>query len=166
MSDQPWLTDEQQRVWRLYLRVSRELNERVEGDMQRKAGLPFAYYLILAMLSEAPGRALRMNQLAVVLNASQSRTSHAVARLEEQGWVRRERTPLDGRGQVATLTEAGWDKVVQLAPSHAETVRCAMFDPLSDDDLAAFGRTLDKIDVSLGPAPANAVVSQGYVPVE
>ena len=102
------------------------------------------------MLSEAPGRSLRMNQLAVIVEASQSRTSHAVARLEEQGWVRRERSPDDGRGQIAVLTDAGWERVRQLAPGHAETVRSSMFDGLDDHDLAELSRLFDKISRNLG----------------
>ena len=95
MRDEPWLSDEQQHVWRAFLRMSGQLNERIERDLQQAAGMPHAYYLILAMLSEAPGRSLRMNQLAEVVRASQSRVSHAVARLEEAGWVRR--IPAPGR---------------------------------------------------------------------
>ena len=167
MSDETWLTTEQQRVWRQYLKVSRGVAECIEADMQRQAGIPSAYYLILSppMLSEAPGRSLRMNQLADVLNASQSRTLHAVSRLEEQGLVRRERAPLDGRGQVAVLTDAGWDQVVELAPGHVRTVRHVMFDPLDADEAAALARALDKIAARL-PVGPNAVVTQGLVPVE
>jgi DNA-binding MarR family transcriptional regulator len=149
MARSPWLSDEQQQVWRQYILLSRLLSDKIERDMQRAAAMPQAYYLILAMLSEAPGRSLRMNQLAEVLNASQSRTSHAVSRLEEQGWVRRERTPDDGRGQVATLTDEGWDRLVTLAPGHAETVRSAMFDPLDEADLTslhcAFGKMIKNL---------------------
>ena len=85
--DDPWLSDEQQSVWRAFLRVSGQLNECVERDMQQVGRMPHAYYLILAMLSESPDRSLRMNQLAEVVRASQSRVSHAVARLEQAGWV-------------------------------------------------------------------------------
>ena len=145
MEDQPWLTDAQQRVWRQYLNLNRRLQERIERDMQQQSGMPMAYYLILAMLSEASGRSLRMNQLAVILEASQSRTSHAVARLEEQGWVRRERSPDDGRGQIAILTDAGWARVQELAPGHAGTVRRTLFDGLDDSDLMELSRLLDKI---------------------
>lgn len=154
MADQPWLTDAQQRVWRQYLNLDRRLQERIERDMQQQSGIPMAYYLILAMLSEAPGRSLRMNQLAGIVEASQSRTSHAVARLEEQGWVRRERSPEDGRGQIAVLTDAGWAKVEQLAPGHADTVRRTMFDGLDNDDLVELGRLFDKISTNLGSLDA------------
>ena len=150
MADSPWLSDPQQRVWRQYINLDRRLQERIERDMQQQSGMPMAYYLILAMLSEAPGRSLRMNQLADIVEASQSRTSHAVARLEEQGWVRRQRSPEDGRGQVAVLTDAGWERVQRLAPGHAETVRRTMFDGLNDDDLAELSRIFDKIAANLG----------------
>ena len=149
MPDSPWLSDEQQAVWRQYLNISRRLNERIDRDIQRRSGMPQAYYLILAMLSESPGRSLRMNQLADVLDASQSRTSHAVTRLEEQGWVRRERTPLDGRGQIARLTDNGWERLKELAPGHVETVRSSMFEALDEKDLADLSRVYDKIAANL-----------------
>ncbi len=136
--DEPWLSDEQQQVWRAFLAMSGQLNERIERDLQQAAGMPHAYYLILAMLSEAPGRQLRMNQLAEVVRASQSRVSHAIARLEEAGWVRRIPAPGDRRGQIAELTDAGFERLVEVAPSHAETVRSIMFDPLSPDQLKNF----------------------------
>src|SRR3712207_7748032 len=75
------------------------------------------------MLSEAPGRSRRMSDLARRANQSQSRLSHTVARLEERGWVRREPSPEDGRGNVAVLTDAGWDVVRSVAPGHVEAVR-------------------------------------------
>lgn len=138
MRNDPWLNDAQQRTWRTYLAMHAALNARIERDLQQAAGMPHAYYLILAMLSEAPSRSLRMNQLAEIVLASQSRLSHAVARLEDQGWVRREQAPGDRRGQIAILTDAGYERLVEVAPSHAETVRSTMFDPLSDEQLTAF----------------------------
>ena len=136
--ENPWLTDEQQHVWRDFLRMSGQLSGRIERDLQQAAGMPHAYYLILAMLSEAPRRSLRMNQLAEVVRASQSRVSHAVARLEEAGWVRRMPAPGDRRGQIAELTDAGFARLVEVAPSHAETVRSLMFDPLTPEQLKNF----------------------------
>ena len=140
MPDDPWLSDDQQQAWRTYLEMNAALNARIERDLQKAAGMPHAYYLILAMLSEAPDRSLRMHQLAGILQASQSRLSHAVSRLEEYGWVRREPAPGDKRGQLAVLTQEGHDRLVEVAPSHAETVRSTMFDPLSDRQLREFHR--------------------------
>ncbi len=151
--DEPWLSEEQQHVWREFLRMTGQLNERIERDLQQAAGMPHAYYLILAMLSEAPGRQLRMNQLAEVVRASQSRVSHAVARLEEAGWVQRIPAPGDRRGQIAELTDAGFERLVEVAPSHAETVRSIMFDPLSAEQLKNFDDICQTILGQQGPRP-------------
>lgn len=133
----PWLTDRQQRVWRAFLTMSRLLDEQIERDMQRSGDMPFAYYLVLAMLSEAPDRRLRMNKLSDAVGFSQSRLSHAVTRLEQLGWVRRDQSSSDKRGQWASLTPVGLQTLRRVAPSHAETVRSLVFDPLSAQQLDA-----------------------------
>jgi DNA-binding MarR family transcriptional regulator len=101
MSTTRWLSDEEQRTWRALLAMTALLGSALDAQLQRDAGMPHAYYIVLAMLSEAPGRTLRMSELASVANSSQSRLSHAVARLEERGWVRREKCPSDKRGSMA-----------------------------------------------------------------
>jgi len=140
-------------VWRAFLRMSGSLNDRIERDLQREAGMPHAYYLILAMLSEAPDRSMRMNQLAAVVRSSQSRLSHAVSRLEESGWVAREPVPGDGRGLVARLTEAGYRRLVEVAPSHAKTVRTTLFDPLSPEQLRQFGDICSTVLAAMDRTP-------------
>lgn len=140
MPQEPWLTDDQQSVWRTYLAMNAALLEIIERDMQQMGGMPMAYYLVMAMLSETPEHTLRMTQLALASQMSASRLSHAVARLEEQGWVTRTPDLHDKRGQLATLTEAGYEQLVAVSPTHAETVRHAMFDPLSDVQLNEFGQ--------------------------
>jgi len=120
---QRWLDEEQQRTWRTWLTVTELLPRALDAQLQRDAGLTHAAYVVLAMLSEAPGRSRRMTDLARRANQSQSRLSHTVARLEERGWVRRERSAEDGRGNVAVLTDAGWDVVRSVAPGHVEAVR-------------------------------------------
>lgn len=160
MRDDPWLSDQQQRVWRAFLRMSGQLNDCVERDMQQTGEMPHAYYLILAMLSESPGRSLRMNQLAEAVRASQSRVSHAVSRLEEDGWVRRIPAPGDRRGQVAELTGPGFDRLRELAPGHAEVVRSIMFDPLTPEQLENF----EDICTTILKAMAERGVSSEYPP--
>jgi DNA-binding MarR family transcriptional regulator len=165
--DVRWLTDDEQRVWRSYLVATSLLQEALARQLQRDAGLPHAYYMILAMLSEAQGRSLRMNQLAAVLRASPSRTSHAVARLEEAGWVRRERSSADGRGQVAVLTDAGWDKVAETAPGHVGAVRAHLLDALTPEQLRQLGSICDAVVAGLDPAHDTAMstlVGQGADP--
>ncbi len=93
--------------------------------------MPFGYYDILVMLSEAPGRARRMSDLAVATRSTRSRLSHAVARLEELGWVRREACPTDRRGWMAILADEGLAALEAAAPKHVESVRTHLFDRLS-----------------------------------
>ncbi|WP_051266338.1 MarR family winged helix-turn-helix transcriptional regulator [Nakamurella lactea] len=141
----PWLSDRQQVVWRRWLAMWRMVDARIERDMQQHGGMPFAYYLVLAMLSEAPDRQMRMNRLSEIVGFSQSRLSHAVARLEALGWVRREQAEGDRRGQIAGLTDAGLERLKKVAPLHAETVRASLFDPLSDEQLGALESIFDAI---------------------
>ena len=136
MTETRWLTEPQQAAWRALITMSGTLQAVLDRQLQKTSGMPHAYYMILAMLSEAEGRSLRMSQLATVLNASTSRTSHAVARLEEAGWVRRERHATDGRGYVAVLTELGWDVLVDASHDHVETVQTGVFDPLTSEQVA------------------------------
>jgi DNA-binding MarR family transcriptional regulator len=131
-----WLDSEEQRAWRAFLRAAARVDEALDRQLQRDAGMPHAYYQVLAMLSEAPNRTLRMSELAGLTTSSASRLSHAVARLEEKGWVRRDRHPTDRRGALAVLTDAGWDAVVAAAPGHVTAVRAAIFDRLDPEQVA------------------------------
>jgi len=103
-----WLSAEEQQAWRSFLTATQTLFSTLEAQLQQCAGIPHGYYEILVRLSEAPGRAMRMSNLAEVSTSSKSRLSHAVARLEERGWIRRTECPTDRRGQVAELTDEGF----------------------------------------------------------
>jgi DNA-binding MarR family transcriptional regulator len=107
----------------------------MEGHLQQVAGIPHAYYEILVRLSESPGRELRMTQLADASINSKSRLSHAVARLEERGWIERTACPTDRRGQVARLTDTGFSALEAAAPGHVEQVRRMVFDQLSEEQV-------------------------------
>ena len=148
---QRWLDDEQQRTWRAWLAVAELLPRVLDAQLQRDAGISHAAYVVLAMLSESPQRSRRMSDLARRANQSQSRLSHTVARLEERGWVRRERSTEDGRGNLAVLTDAGWDVVRALAPGHVDAVREAMFEPLDPEQTRVFGEALAAIIDRLDP---------------
>ncbi|MEW2427722.1 MarR family transcriptional regulator [Micromonospora sp. NPDC047644] len=140
-----WLDPDEQRTWRAYLAASRALMDTLDRELQRDAGMPHAYYEILVQLSEAPGRQLRMSQLAQAAGSSRSRLSHAVARLEAAGWVRREDCPTDRRGQIALLTHEGFATLAAAAPGHVEGVRRHLFDALSPaqvDQLRRISETL------------------------
>jgi len=125
------LDPDEQRTWRAFLAATRGLMETLDRELQRDAGMPHAYYEILVRLSEAPERRLRMSELADVTGSSRSRLSHAVARLEDAGWVRREDCPTDRRGQIAHLTDAGFATLAAAAPGHVEGVRRHLFDALT-----------------------------------
>jgi DNA-binding MarR family transcriptional regulator len=101
--------------------------------------MPFAYYQILAMLSEAPDRTLRMSDLAEQTWSSRSRLSHAVDRLEQFGWVQRMSCPSDRRGAFAVLTDAGLAVLAEAAPGHVESVRRHLFDRLNPDQVEQLG---------------------------
>ena len=146
-----WLDDEQQRTWRAWLTVSELVPRALDAQLQRDAGLSHAAYVVLAMLSESPTRSRRMSDLARRANQSQSRLSHTVARLEERGWVRRERASDDGRGNLAVLTDAGWDVVVAVAPGHVDAVRESVFGPLTGEQTRVLGEALEAIAAKLDP---------------
>ncbi|WP_196927722.1 MarR family winged helix-turn-helix transcriptional regulator [Micromonospora ureilytica] len=140
-----WLDPDEQRTWRAYLAASRVLMDTLDRELQRDAGMPHAYYEILVQLSEAPDRQLRMSQLAQAAGSSRSRLSHAVARLEAAGWVRREDCPTDRRGQIALLTDEGFATLAAAAPGHVDGVRRHLFDALSPaqvDQLRRISETL------------------------
>ena len=130
-----WLTPEEQRTWRAFLAAIRAMTQQLDRDLQRTAGMPLAYYEILVRLSEAPGRSMRMSELAACSMCSRSRLSHAVARLEAANWVRREECPADGRGALAVLTDEGLATLKRAAPGHVAGVRAQLFDRLSPQQI-------------------------------
>jgi len=145
-----WLSDEEQQVWRGFIAVNQLLFEALDRQLQSDANMPHGYYILLAMLSEAPNRSLRMSELAEITKSSQSRVSHAVARLEEAGWVRREKVANDKRGNLAVLTDRGYEVVVRTAPGHVAAVRDNLFDLLSPEQVGQLAEictaVLDKLD--------------------
>jgi DNA-binding MarR family transcriptional regulator len=140
-----WLNTDEQHTWRESIQAWQWLLAAVDVQLQRDSGMPLAYYEILVRLSEAPDRSLRMTQLAEASSSSKSRVSHAVARLEERGWVRRMDCPTDRRGQIAMLTDQGFDALAKAAPGHVEQVRRVLFDALSAEQI----KQLDGISAAI-----------------
>lgn len=139
--EQPrWLTEDEQHAWRQLAAVILKLPSALEAQLQRDAGLSHFEYWVIALLSEAPGRTLRLSQLAAQANASLSRLSHVIRRLERRGWVTRRPCPDDARATLAVLTEAGWGQVVAAAPGHVDAVRRLVFDGLDNGDIAELAR--------------------------
>ena len=130
-----WLDEDEQRAWRAFYTAATLLIDRLDRELQHDAGMPHAYYEILVVLSESPGRSLRMSELAVLTRSSRSRLSHAVTKLEGHGWVKRRDCDDDKRGQFADLTEAGFAALEAAAPGHVETVRAHLLDPLTPEQV-------------------------------
>ena len=149
-----WLSADEQLTWRAFVGTCHAFFAAVDAQLQRDSGMPLAYYEILVRLSEAPGHTLRMSQLAEAASASKSRISHAVARLEERGWVRRRDCPTDRRGQNAELTEEGYAVLVAAAPGHVEQVRRTLLDPLTPEQARQLRAISDSILAAVGNPPA------------
>lgn len=151
-----WLTEGEQRVWRAYLHATTLLEDHLDRQLQRDAGMPHIYYGLLVGLAEAPRRRLRMTELAMQAKITRSRLSHAIARLEKNGWVRREDCPSDKRGQFAVLTDEGAEVLRRTAPGHVAAVRQAMFERLSPEQQKALGEIMEIIAEGLQPDEAGA----------
>jgi DNA-binding MarR family transcriptional regulator len=126
-----WLSPAEQRAWRNYIEATTLLIDALDRQLQRDAGIPHGYFEILVRLSEPDDRTMRMSELADATRSSRSRLSHAVARLEERGWIEREECETDRRGQLARLTDAGFAALQAAAPGHVEAVRQHVIDRLS-----------------------------------
>jgi DNA-binding MarR family transcriptional regulator len=146
-----WLNGRERETWLAFIFATRLFWEEVERDLQRDAQLPFGYYEILVILSNAHDRTLRMSELAAATQSSRSRLSHAVARLEAEGWVRREDCPTDRRGALAVLTDKGFAALDAAAPSHVESVRQHLFDQLTRPQQDQLREICDRLLAHLGP---------------
>jgi DNA-binding MarR family transcriptional regulator len=145
MDEPRWLTEEQQQMWRRFVEVLIRVPAALEAQLQRDAGLTHMGYVVLFTLSEQPDRRMPMSYLARSVSSSLSRLSHVVARLEGQGWVRRERNPEDGRVQIAVLTDEGYAKVVRTAPGHVEAVQQLVFDRLTPAQVRQVAKAAESI---------------------
>ena len=135
MDSARWLDADEQQIWRAYIDTVRLLITALDRELQRDGGIPHGYYELLVLLSEAPGRTVRMSELAELSLSSRSRLSHAVARLEEAGWIERRSCPTDRRGALAVLTDKGFAAIQAAAPGHVESVRRHVFDLLTPEQL-------------------------------
>src|SRR5260370_6884898 len=124
-----WLDAEESQAWRALASTLVRLPAARDAPLRREAGTGHFEYQVLALLSEAPGRTLRMSELATQAEGSLPRLSQVVARLEQRGWGRRTPDPADGRYTLATLTGQGQAKVTQAPPGHLQEARRLLFDP-------------------------------------
>ena len=148
-----WLDDEQQAAWRAYVFATQAMNSSLDRQLTQAAGMPHSVYLVLAMLSEAPDRTLSMGVLADMVRSSPSRLSHAVAKLEAQGWVTRARRPDNARVVVATLTDAGMARLEEVAPLHVEQVQQVVFDRLTREQVRQLREIFEAVGGPLAEEP-------------
>jgi DNA-binding MarR family transcriptional regulator len=147
-----WLSSDERKAWVRLAAVLELLPGVLDGQLRRDAELTHFEYFLLAMLSEAPDRTLRMTSLAQRTNATLPRLSHVVRRLEDRGLVRRIPCPEDGRATNAQLTAAGWDKVVDTAPGHVANVRRSVIDALTAEQVAQLAEITDAILTRIDPS--------------
>lgn len=141
VSDDLWLTDDQQRTWRAWLLGAARINDHLDRVL-RPHGLGLGDYEILVTLSESPNREMRMALLAEGVHQSRSRLTHAIARMESEGLVERRPASDDGRGVLAKLTDEGYALLARTAPTHVQSVRDIFIDVVDADDYAAIGRAM------------------------
>lgn len=147
-----WLNAEEKDAWSGLVSMLLLLPGRLEAPLQQESGLSLFDYLVLSHVSEAPGRTIRMSELAHLANGSLSRLSNVVKRFEQRGWVVRSPDPDDGRYTVAFLTDEGYAVVEAAAPTHLRSVRQCVLDPLSAADRQALTRIAAKLNVTI-PLP-------------
>jgi DNA-binding MarR family transcriptional regulator len=149
-----WLNQEEGETWRSFMAACQAFFSAIDAQLQRDSQMPLAYYEILVRLEAAPDRTMRMTQLAEAAAASKSRISHAVARLEERGWVRRMDCPTDRRGQNAVLTDEGFAALAEAAPGHVEQVRQSLFDTLTSEQVKQLRAIAEAMIGAKDPAAA------------
>ena len=134
----------------------------LDTQLRRDADLMHFEYFVLAMLSEAPQRTLRMSALAAQTNSTPARLSHVVKRLEDRGLVERGPCLGDARATNARLTTAGWRKVREAAPGHAANVRENVIDALTPDQVRQLAEIAEAILDRLDPEQAMSATYLRY----
>ncbi len=155
MDESPWLTDDQQQVWRRWLTVNALLPAALHRELQADAGLSLTDFEVLVMLSESSENRIRLTDLARALSWEKSRVSHHVTRMDRRGLVRREECTEDGRGSFVVLASEGRAAIDQAAPGHARTVRRLVFNQLTDAEVEVLGTALGTVlkRLETGPVP-------------
>jgi DNA-binding MarR family transcriptional regulator len=141
-----WLNPMEMKAWRKYIVTTRHLLEALDSDLHDH-DLTLYDYEILALLSDAPERRMRMSELADIALLSRSRLSHRMKVMETAGWVKRESCPEDKRGYFAVMTAKGWKAIVAAAPDHVESVRRRFIDHLTKTDQEAIATIFEKVGI-------------------
>lgn len=143
--DSPWLSEDQQLLWRRWLRLNSLLPVVLHRELQADAGISLSDFEVLVTLTDIPGRRVRVTDLARELNWERSRVSHHITRMERRGLVERSECRDDGRGAWVVLTKHGRSAIERAAPGHARAVRRLIFDDLSPEELAVMSGVIDTV---------------------
>jgi DNA-binding MarR family transcriptional regulator len=143
-SEPRWLNAAEMKAWRRYIIASRRLLEALDDDLAAH-DISMSDYEVLAQLSEAPERRMRMSELADVAMISRSRLSHRIKVMEKAGWVKREACPIDKRGYFAVMTPKGWKAIVAAAPDHVASVRDRFLDALDKSDQKVLAEIFERV---------------------
>ena len=162
MTNAPWLDRNQLAAWVRVAALLELLRGVLDRQLRHDADLLLFEYFVLAMLSEAPHRTLRMTELAGQTNATLPRLSHVVRRLEERGLVERFPCPENRRATNARLTDTGWAAVQAAAPGHAATVREHVIDVLTPEQVAQLTAIADAVLGRLDPSGTMAATYRRY----
>lgn len=140
-----WLDADELATWLAVVGLTIRLPAALDRQLRRDAGISHFEYQVLAALSEAPERTLRISTIAEFAEGSLPRVSQVISRLEQRGWLTRKPDPTDGRSTLATLTDAGWDKVVATAPGHVAHARRLVIDHLTRTDQQRLREVAERI---------------------
>ena len=143
-----WLNPKEMKAWRSYIIASRRLLDALDLDLACH-DLTMADYEVLALLSEAPERRMRMSELAELSMLSKSRLSHRMKVMEKIGWVKRQACTSDKRGFWAVMTEKGWKAIVKAAPDHVNSVRNRLIDHLTTKDQEDISKIFERVQAKL-----------------
>jgi DNA-binding MarR family transcriptional regulator len=145
-----WLDEAEAEAWVPLISTVMWLPSALDIQLVRDSSISHYEYGVLSALSMSEDRTMRLSELARFANSTLSRLSKVVNRLSDQGWIERRPDPADGRTTLATLTEAGWEKVVATAPGHVERVRELIFDRLTRAEVKQLGVIASKLSASVG----------------
>ncbi|MEM7093661.1 MAG: MarR family transcriptional regulator [Actinomycetota bacterium] len=148
-----WLNGDEMAAWRSLVTLVQRAFPEIERDLRLNDGLQPAQYQIFVVLSEAPGRRLRLTDLACAADISPSRLTHRLRTLVDRGEVEIHPDPGDKRAKLAELTKKGQRRLEAAAPGHAATVRRVIFDHLTDQQSRAIAEALAPVIDSLCAHP-------------
>ncbi|GAA4551609.1 MarR family transcriptional regulator [Streptomyces collinus] len=140
-----WLTPEEQRAWRGFVRLHERLGGRLGRLLQSESKVSPADYAVLVHLTDSPEGRQRHQDLARALEWEKSRMSHHIARMAGRGMVVREECPEDGRGAFVVITDAGREAIEAAAPRHVEAVRELFLDHVTPAELRVLTEISERV---------------------